>query len=161
MPSLHCPFPPDEEEKTPEEEVIDLGEVAAPNENEGVEIDANADVTRSEEEEEDDSMDDVIHDIYDTSSEASSISNDSMIQQFIPEICSSDDNESEGGGFWTPPSSISDEFEQFEISTTGRQAFQQLGRNTARRSRVRRPGVFYVRRGRHREPVRYSIITSL
>lgn len=161
MPSLHCPFPPDEEEKTPKEEVIDLGEVEAPNENEEVEIDANADVTRSEEEEEEeDSTDDAIHDIYDTSSEASSISNDPMIQQFIPEISSSDDNESEGGGFWTPPSSISDEFEQFEISTTGRQAFQ-LGRNTARRSRVRRPGVFYVRRGRPRESVRYSTITSL
>lgn len=163
MPTLHCHFPPDEEEKPLEQEdVIDLGEVAAPNENEEVETNENADVTRNEEEEENDSTDNAIHDIDDTSSEASSIFNDPTIQQFIPIVSSSDDddNESERGGFWTPPLTMSDDFEQMEISTSGRQADQQPERNTAQRSRARRPG--FTRRGRHRQPVvRYGTITSL
>ncbi|XP_060858421.1 uncharacterized protein LOC132935813 [Metopolophium dirhodum] len=152
MPSLHCHLPPEEEEKVLEQDdVIDLGEeVAAPSETDEQEMDDNPSVTRSDDgEEENDSTD---HAIDDTSSEASSMLNDPTIQRWVPVVSSSsDENESEGGGFWTPPSTLGDDIEDINAVSGIRQGF--LRRNTARRSRGRRPGVFYVRRGRHRQPL--------
>jgi len=152
MPSLHCHLPPEEDEKVLEQnEVIDLGdEVAASSETDEQEMEKNPSITVSDnEEEENDSTD---HAIDDTSSEASSMLNDPTIQPWVPVVSSSsDENESEGSGFWTPPSTLGD-----HPSYVGPTRPSFHGRNTARRSRARRPGVFYVRRGRHRQPLRFS-----
>ncbi|CAI6372296.1 unnamed protein product [Macrosiphum euphorbiae] len=63
-----------------------------------------------------------------------------------------EDDESEASGFWTPPSTIGEDVEEVQVPrNTARRATRRP--NTARRSRASRPGVFAVRRGRHRQPI--------
>ncbi|XP_016661180.1 uncharacterized protein LOC107884148 [Acyrthosiphon pisum] len=84
----------------------------------------------------------------DTSSEASSMLNDPTIQPWVPVVSSSDESDE----LWTPPSTRrdddDDDFE--EVITTER---RYLRPQLARRSRARRPGAMYARRGRYRQPV--------
>jgi len=172
MPSLHCKLPPDEEEPKPhQEEQENAEEMNENNESEDLEMDENADTAQSEasneasnevsneasneaaSEETSNDSDDDIGDIYDTSSEASSMLNDPTIQHFVPIVSSSDEDESKPAEFWTPTTSTVDDTCDRRMSPTTSRNYRQPGVNTARRSRPKRYGVVYARRGRHRQPV--------
>jgi len=166
MPILHCHLPPDEDDnkKLPgdEEPQIpdpnDMNESENSNEPEPITADTedeeteDANGTEASNEESEEVMDE-------SSDEAPSLVNDpSIVYPWVPDLNTSD----EEGNSNHDQQSITDddENEPMEFSTTVGHVRSYPARNVARRSRGRCPGVNFVRRGRHRQPIMYDITTT-